>query len=56
VTEQYKDDKVIVTCQVDEEVLGQAARLGATRLHGDDAILNMNPLPEIGALEELGNS
>lgn len=56
VTEQYKDDKVIVTCQVDEEVLGQAARLGATRLHGDDAILNMNPLPDIGALEELGNS
>ncbi|MFM8931874.1 MAG: GTPase HflX [Gemmataceae bacterium] len=44
VSEEYRDDKVLITCQVDQEVLAQALRLGATRLHGAEDTLHLEPI------------
>jgi len=44
VSEEYADNKVLVTCQLDQEVLAQALRLGATRLHGAEDTLHLEPV------------
>jgi GTP-binding protein HflX len=53
VSEEYRDNKVLITCQLDEEVLGQAQRLGAIRLHGDPAVLDLDHAPTPSAPPEI---